>query len=98
LSVREALCPGTSYEVVPIAPSSYDVPPSVATGVISVHLRTVMRMVQGVPDAIRSVPPFLAYAIIALLVFGEAAFFVRFVVPGETPPDAGEEEASGPAE
>ena len=41
-------------------------------------------MVQSVLDAIRSVPPALAYAIIALLVFGEAAFFVGFVVPGET--------------
>ena len=35
-------------------------------------------------DAIRSVPPALAYALIALLVFGEAAFFFGFVVPGET--------------
>ncbi|MDH2413781.1 DedA family protein [Nocardioides sp. CER19] len=35
-------------------------------------------------DAIRSVPPALAYAIIALLVFGEAALFVGFVLPGET--------------
>lgn len=41
-------------------------------------------MLQGVLDAIRSVPPTLAYAIIALLVFGEAAFFLGFVVPGET--------------
>ena len=41
-------------------------------------------VLQGVLDAIRSVPPLLAYAIIALLVFGEAAFFVGFVVPGET--------------
>ena len=41
-------------------------------------------MVQAVLDAIRSVPPALAYAIIALLVFGEAAFFVGFVLPGET--------------
>jgi membrane protein DedA with SNARE-associated domain len=41
-------------------------------------------MVQSVLDAIRSVPPALAYAIIALLVFGEAAFFIGFVVPGET--------------
>jgi membrane-associated protein len=39
---------------------------------------------QGVLDAIRSVPPGLAYAIIALLVFGEAAFFIGFVLPGET--------------
>jgi membrane protein DedA with SNARE-associated domain len=41
-------------------------------------------MLQGVLDAIRSVPPALAYAIIALLVFGEAAIFLGFVVPGET--------------
>jgi membrane-associated protein len=40
--------------------------------------------VNGVLDAIQSVPPALAYAIIALLVFGEAAFFLGFVVPGET--------------
>ena len=41
-------------------------------------------MVQAVLDAIRSVPPALAYTIIALLTFGEAAMFVGFVVPGET--------------
>ncbi|WP_395694756.1 DedA family protein [Nocardioides sp.] len=41
-------------------------------------------MVQGVLDAIGSVPPALACAIIALLVFGEAALFVGFVLPGET--------------
>jgi membrane-associated protein len=41
-------------------------------------------MVNGVLDAIQSVPPALAYAIIALLVFGEAAFFLGFFVPGET--------------
>jgi len=41
-------------------------------------------MLQGVLDAIRSVPPALAYVIIALLVFGEAAVFVGFVLPGET--------------
>jgi membrane protein DedA with SNARE-associated domain len=41
-------------------------------------------MVNAVLDAIRSVPPALAYAIIALLVFGEAALFVGFVFPGET--------------
>ena len=35
-------------------------------------------------DAIRSVPPLLAYVIIALLVFGEAAIFIGFVLPGET--------------
>jgi membrane-associated protein len=39
---------------------------------------------QGVLDAIRSVPPALAYTIISLLVFGEAAFFLGFVLPGET--------------
>ena len=43
-----------------------------------------MGMVQGVLDAIRSVPPALAYTIIALLVFGESAFFAGFVIPGET--------------
>ena len=41
-------------------------------------------MVQRVLDAIQSVPPTLAYAIIGLLVFGESAFFAGFVVPGET--------------
>ena len=41
-------------------------------------------VVQNVVDAIRSVPPVLAYTIIALLVFGESAFFAGFVVPGET--------------
>ena len=41
-------------------------------------------MVHAVLDAIRLVPPALSYAIIALLVFGEAAFFVGFVLPGET--------------
>ena len=41
-------------------------------------------MLQGVLDAIRTVPPALSYAIIALLVFGEAAFFLGFVVPGES--------------
>jgi membrane protein DedA with SNARE-associated domain len=41
-------------------------------------------MLQGVLDAIRSVPPAVAYAIIALLVFGEAAVFFGFVLPGET--------------
>ena len=42
------------------------------------------QMVQSVLDAIRSVPPALAYTIIALLVFGESAFFAGFVLPGET--------------
>lgn len=41
-------------------------------------------MLHGVLDAIRSVPPVLAYAIIAMMVFGEAAVFLGFVVPGET--------------
>ena len=41
-------------------------------------------MLQGVLDAIRSVPPGVAYAIIGLLVFGEAAVFIGFVLPGET--------------
>jgi membrane protein DedA with SNARE-associated domain len=44
----------------------------------------LMWMVQNVLDAIRSVPPALAYTIIALLVFGESAFFAGFVIPGET--------------
>jgi membrane-associated protein len=41
-------------------------------------------MLPSVLDAIRSVPPLLAYGIIGLLVFGEAAFFIGFVLPGET--------------
>jgi membrane-associated protein len=41
-------------------------------------------MVHSLLDAIRSVPPALAYTIIALLVFGESAFFAGFVLPGET--------------
>jgi membrane protein DedA with SNARE-associated domain len=41
-------------------------------------------VLQSVLDAIRSVPPALAYSIIALLVFGEAALFIGFVFPGET--------------
>lgn len=41
-------------------------------------------MLHGVLDAIRSVPPVLAYTIIALLVFGEAAVLLGFVLPGET--------------
>lgn len=35
-------------------------------------------------SAIESLPPLAAYAIIAALVFGEAAVFIGFVVPGET--------------
>jgi membrane-associated protein len=40
--------------------------------------------VHAVIDAIQSLPPVLAYLIIAGLVFGEAAVFLGFVVPGET--------------
>jgi membrane-associated protein len=54
------------------------------TGCAQVLLATVCRMLHSVLDAIRSVPPLLAYGIISLLVFGEAAFFVGFVLPGET--------------
>lgn len=35
-------------------------------------------------DGLLSVPPIVAYLLIALLVFGEAAIFVGFVLPGET--------------
>lgn len=41
-------------------------------------------MLQGVLDTIRSVPAAAGYAIIGLLVFGEAAVFIGFVLPGET--------------
>ena len=41
-------------------------------------------MLHGALDAIRAFPAILAYGIIALLVFGEAALFVGFVLPGET--------------
>jgi membrane protein DedA with SNARE-associated domain len=41
-------------------------------------------MVHSVLDAIRTVPPAVAYAIIGLLVFGEAAVFIGFIFPGET--------------
>ncbi|GAA1914181.1 DedA family protein [Nocardioides marmoribigeumensis] len=41
-------------------------------------------MVHSVIDAIRTVPPIVAYLIIGLLVFGEAAVFIGFVFPGET--------------
>jgi membrane protein DedA with SNARE-associated domain len=40
--------------------------------------------VQSVIDAIQSLPPGLAYLTIAALVFGEAAVFIGFVLPGET--------------
>lgn len=39
---------------------------------------------QSVLDTIRSLPPLAAYSIIAALVFGEAAVFIGFVLPGET--------------
>lgn len=39
---------------------------------------------QTVIHAIESLPPLTAYALIAALVFGEAAIFVGFVLPGET--------------
>ena len=35
-------------------------------------------------DAITSMPPLAAYSLIGLLVFGEAAVFIGFVLPGET--------------
>jgi membrane-associated protein len=41
-------------------------------------------MLHGALDAIRTLPPALAYTIIAVLVFGEAAFFLGFIVPGES--------------
>ena len=41
-------------------------------------------MLQTVLDAIRSLPPAGAYSIIFALVFGEAAVFIGFVLPGET--------------
>ena len=41
-------------------------------------------MLQKVVDTLLSVPPVVALAIIAALVFGEAAVFVGFVLPGET--------------
>lgn len=41
-------------------------------------------MLQKVIDTLLGVPPVLALLIIAALVFGEAALFVGFVLPGET--------------
>lgn len=41
-------------------------------------------MLQKIVDTLLSVPPALALLIIAALVFGEAALFFGFVVPGET--------------
>ncbi len=43
-----------------------------------------VRGVSGLLDPILNLPPLAAYAVIALLVFGEAALFVGFVLPGET--------------
>jgi len=40
--------------------------------------------VNAVVSAIQSLPPLAAYALIAVLVFGEAAVFIGFVLPGET--------------
>src|SRR3954463_5588215 len=41
-------------------------------------------MLQKVVDILLGVPPGLALLIIAALVFGEAALFFGFVIPGET--------------
>jgi membrane protein DedA with SNARE-associated domain len=41
-------------------------------------------MLQKVVDTLLSVPPALALLIVAALVFGEAALFFGFVLPGET--------------
>jgi membrane-associated protein len=41
-------------------------------------------MLQKVVDTLLSVPPWIALLIIAVLVFGEAALFFGFVLPGET--------------
>jgi membrane protein DedA with SNARE-associated domain len=41
-------------------------------------------MLQNVVDTLLSVPPWIALLIIAALVFGEAALFIGFVLPGET--------------
>lgn len=40
--------------------------------------------VHAITDAIQSLPPIAAYLIIGALVFGEAAVFIGFVLPGET--------------
>jgi membrane-associated protein len=40
--------------------------------------------VAGALDFILTLPPLWAYAVVGLLVFGEAAVFVGFVLPGET--------------
>src|SRR5215467_5030722 len=41
-------------------------------------------MLQKVVDTLLAVPPWIALLIIAALVFGEAALFFGFVLPGET--------------
>jgi membrane-associated protein len=41
-------------------------------------------VLQSVIDAIQTLPAGLAYLLIAALVFGEAAVFIGFVLPGET--------------
>lgn len=41
-------------------------------------------MLQNVVNQLLDVPPWIALLIIAALVFGEAALFVGFVLPGET--------------
>jgi membrane protein DedA with SNARE-associated domain len=43
-----------------------------------------MRRMSGLLDGLLSAPPAVVYAIVGLLVFGEAAVFVGFVLPGET--------------
>ncbi len=41
-------------------------------------------VVSFVTDHLRTLPPGLVYLVVALLVFGEAALFIGFVLPGET--------------
>ncbi|MGH3498658.1 MAG: DedA family protein [Nocardioidaceae bacterium] len=41
-------------------------------------------MLHTVTDALTSLPPAVAYLIVVALVFGEAAVFLGFVLPGET--------------
>jgi membrane protein DedA with SNARE-associated domain len=54
------------------------------SGPVQVRAGRFDRVVHDVMDAIRSVPPLVAYALISLLVSGEAAVFLGFVLPGET--------------
>lgn len=44
----------------------------------------ISQVAHSISHAIESLPPLAAYAIIAALVFGEAAVFIGFVLPGET--------------